>query len=71
MQKMSLTTRDKDPTYSKILTSTAYTEGHNIAAAIIHQELTFKFNLITYETEYYKYTPNNILENNKDKLYYD
>lgn len=55
----------------KMLAGTAYTERHNIAAKIIHQALALKLKLTTEQTQYYNYSPNNILEDNRFKLYYD
>ncbi|CAH2018627.1 unnamed protein product [Acanthoscelides obtectus] len=50
---------------------TDYKERHDIAAKIIHQELAYKFKLIECKLQYYKYTPQCVLENDKYKLYWD
>lgn len=55
----------------KLLAGTDYTDRHNIAAKIIHQELAIKHNLITQRTPYYKYIPETILEDKTIKLYWD
>lgn len=55
----------------KILAGTEYTERHNTAAKIIHQTLALKHGLLKAETKYYLYTPENILENEKYKMYWD
>lgn len=55
----------------KILAGTEYTDRHNTAAKIIHQEMALKYQLIQTHTPYYKYTPENILENEEYKLYWD
>ncbi|XP_035453019.1 uncharacterized protein LOC118278064 [Spodoptera frugiperda] len=54
------------------LTQTDYTHRHNQLANIIHQNLAIKHKLIPdTNTPYYKYTPQNVLENTTHKLYYD
>lgn len=55
----------------KILAGTDYTDRHNTAAKIIHQEIALKHNLITQWQPYYKYHPEQILENEDAKLYWD
>ncbi|XP_031333846.1 uncharacterized protein LOC116163856 [Photinus pyralis] len=56
----------------KLLAGTDYTERHNAAAKIIHQELAHKHNLIqTKRVPYYTYLPDNVLENETHRLYWD
>ncbi|KAK4880507.1 hypothetical protein RN001_008653 [Aquatica leii] len=55
----------------KLLAGTDYTDRHNTAAKIIHQELALKYGLIQTQTPYYNYTPETILENENCKLYWD
>lgn len=55
----------------KILAGTSYTERHNIAAKIIHQEIALTHNLIKDTKAYYQYTAESILEDKNYKLYYD
>lgn len=55
----------------KLLAGTEYTERHNIFAKIIHHELGKKLALLEDTTPYYRYTPENILENANYKLYWD
>lgn len=55
----------------KILAGTEYTNRHNTAAAIIHQQLATKHNLIDESIPYYRYKPQQILENKEYKLYWD
>lgn len=55
----------------KLLAGTDYTDRHNTAAKIIHQELARKHHLIQTYSPYYRYTPENILENEEYKLYWD
>ncbi|CAH2018605.1 unnamed protein product [Acanthoscelides obtectus] len=50
---------------------TDYKERHDIAAKIIHQELAYKLKLTECKLQYYKYTPQCVLENDKYKLYWD
>ena len=56
-----------------ILAGTDYTERHNIVAKIIHQAITQKyfFNNSENDTPYYKYQPENIIENEIYKIYWD
>ena len=54
-----------------MLAGSEYTYRHDAAAKIIHQEIAKKHKLIDDETPYYKYIPNNILENEQYKLYWD
>ena len=55
----------------KLLAGTVYTNRHNTAAKIIHQQLALQHKLITETQPYYTYTPQTILENDKYKLYWD
>lgn len=55
----------------KILVGTEYTERHNTVAKIIHQALALKCHLLSAQTPYYNYKPDNVLENEQFKLYYD
>ena len=55
----------------KLLAGTDYTERHNIAAKIIHQEIAINHKLLTEKQPYYKYQPTTILENEHVKLYWD
>lgn len=55
----------------KILAGTDYTDRHNTVAKIIHQELALKYSLMTTRLQYYKYTPENVMENETHKLYWD
>ncbi|KAL0841160.1 hypothetical protein ABMA28_014906 [Loxostege sticticalis] len=54
------------------LTQNDYTHRHNQLVNIIHQKLVLKYKLLNdHHTPYYKYTPQNVIENPKYKLYYD
>lgn len=54
------------------LSQNDYTHRHNQLANIIHQKLVQKHNLKSdIHTPYYKYIPENVIENDQYKLYYD
>ncbi|KAL0883753.1 hypothetical protein ABMA27_015858 [Loxostege sticticalis] len=54
------------------LTQNDYTHRHNQLVNIIHQKLVQKYKLVNdHHTPYYKYTPQNVIENSNFKLYYD
>lgn len=55
----------------KSIVQTDYKHRHDQIAAIIHQNLAYKYKFVTQKVPYYKYTPDNILENNKYKIYWD
>ena len=48
-----------------------YTDRHNTAAKIIHQQLAIKFDLIKQPIPYCTYSPETILENADHKIYWD
>ncbi|KAI5725072.1 hypothetical protein M8J77_010587 [Diaphorina citri] len=54
-----------------ILANTDYLQRHNSSAKIVHQFLALKFDLTTDKTEYYKYQPQPVLENENMKIYWD
>lgn len=54
-----------------VLAPKQYTQRHDSVGRIIHQEIAKKYSLITNHTPYYKYQPENILENNTAKLYWN
>jgi len=53
------------------LAPTKYIKRHDGLAKIIHQNLTEAAELIEDKIPYYKYTPDNVLENENFKLYWD
>ena len=55
----------------KLLAGTEYTNRHNTAAKIIHQQLALQHNLTTERQPYYLYIPQSIIENEEYKLYWD
>lgn len=57
----------------RLLVATDYTERHNIAAKIVHQELVRKYGLCENADNipYYNYVPEPVLENAQVKLYWD
>ena len=54
-----------------ILANTEYTRRHNNVAKIIHQQLAIQYKLVQHHTPTYKYIPQNVLENDKHKLYWN
>ena len=48
-----------------------YLDRHNKVAGIIHQELCNTYGLIDTKTQYYKYVPEVIMENDDVKIYWD
>lgn len=54
-----------------ILSNTEYIRRHDNVAKIIHQQLALKHKLIQQHMPTYKYTPQNILENDEYKLYWN
>lgn len=48
-----------------------YLQRHNNVAKIIHQQLALNFKLLESYTPYYKYEPQNVLDNQKFKIYWD
>ena len=55
----------------KSLAQTDYKHRHDQVAAIIHQQLAFRFKLVTEMIPYYKYKPEISLENTNYKIYWD
>jgi len=53
------------------LTSTEYAKRHDGVANVIHQKLAEAAEMIVYKGPYYKYTPANVQENDKFKLYWN
>ncbi|CAG4919909.1 unnamed protein product [Colias eurytheme] len=53
------------------ITQTDYKHRHDQVAAIIHQTLAYKYQLITEKVPYYKYTPQIILDTADFKIYWD
>ncbi|CAK1589159.1 unnamed protein product [Parnassius mnemosyne] len=53
------------------ITQTDYKHRHDQVAAIIHQYLAYKYNLIDEKIAYYKYKPEIILDSREFKLYWD
>lgn len=53
------------------LAGTDYTERHDTAAKILHQQIALKYKLSESETPYYTYKPQNVMENEHFKLYWD
>jgi hypothetical protein len=51
------------------LAPTEYVKRHDGVATVIHQKLTEAAELIEDKSQYYKYTPANVLENDSFKLY--
>ncbi|RVE46395.1 hypothetical protein evm_008929 [Chilo suppressalis] len=48
-----------------------YLHRHNQVARIIHQQLALKYNLLASEVPYYRYAPEQVLENSHATLYWD
>src|SRR6266478_1072944 len=56
---------------SGCIANTEYLHRHNLSCKIVHQYLGLKYHLITDSTEYYKYEPRSVIENEGYKLYWD
>lgn len=50
---------------------TDYKQRHDVVGKILHQELAYQHQLIECKVPYYKYVPNNVLENDECRLYWD
>lgn len=53
------------------ITQSDYKQRHDNACKILHQKIAVKCSLLTQQLPYYKYRPENILENLSFKLYWD
>ncbi|XP_049959582.1 uncharacterized protein LOC126477545 [Schistocerca serialis cubense] len=69
--KQQIETVDHITSGCTILVNTEYPRRHDNVAKIIHQQLAIKHKLIKQHVPTYKYAPQNVLENEEYKLYWN